>query len=220
MKICIIGITGRMGKVLSSLIPAAELGGASSKTSDSELEALIESVDVLIDFSTPAAALKAIGRASIFKKPIVSGTTGLSKDDFESLEKFSKSIPILRASNFSLSVHLAAAFLKKCSSILTGFDFCITEKHHRGKKDIPSGTALFLAEQVSSEVQIVSLRAGNSFGEHICEFAGENETLSISHQALNRNVFAEGALKCARWIIGKDPRLYSMQDYLDDSLDF
>jgi 4-hydroxy-tetrahydrodipicolinate reductase len=217
MKIGIIGITGRMGKALSAIISRDEIiGGSSGRTSLRQLAEIIEGADVLIDFSTPNASLNALGIAQECGTPVVTGTTGFSKKEVEQISEFSKEIPILRASNFSLGVNLMAALVEKCAKVLADFDFCIIDKHHRGKKDAPSGTALFLAEQTSKKAQIVSLREGNVFGEHICEFAGDNEALSISHQAFNREVFADGALKCARWIVGKSPKLYSMRDYLED----
>jgi 4-hydroxy-tetrahydrodipicolinate reductase len=217
MKIGIIGITGRMGKVLSPMIPDDENGGGScSKTSHQELVEIVGASDVLIDFSAPASLMKAAALSAERGIPIVSGTTGLSEDDFKQIEKLSRTIPILHSSNFSLGVQLMAMLVKKCSQLLPDFDFSIIEKHHRHKKDAPSGTAIFLSKQASQKAQIVSLREGNIFGEHSCDFVGEDEMLSLSHCAFNRDVFAHGALKCAKWIMGKKPKLYSMQDYLED----
>jgi 4-hydroxy-tetrahydrodipicolinate reductase len=218
MKIGIIGITGRMGNMMSELLSDDERsGGSSSKTSRDELMQIIENSDALVDFSTPCSTLKAIEFAAQRRTPVVSGTTGLSEKNQEQIKEFSKVIPILHASNFSFGVHLMAAMIKKCAAALPDFDFAIIDKHHNRKKDAPSGTALFLAKQVSKKAQIVSLREGNIFGEHICDFAGENEMISISHQVFNRKIFAIGALKCARWIVDKSPKLYSMQDYIDDA---
>jgi 4-hydroxy-tetrahydrodipicolinate reductase len=218
MKIGIIGITGRMGNTTSELLSDDERsGGSSSKTSRDELMKIIENSDVLVDFSTPCATLEAIELAAQLGTPVVSGTTWLSEKNLEQIREFSKTIPILHASNFSLGIHLMAAMIKKCAAALPDFDFAIIDKHHNRKKDAPSGTALFLAEQVSKKAQIVSLREGNVFGEHICDFAGENEMISISHQVFSRKVFAIGALRCARWIVGRSPKLYSMQDYIDDA---
>jgi 4-hydroxy-tetrahydrodipicolinate reductase len=218
MKIGIIGITGRMGKILSLMIPNEECsGGSCGKTSFQELVKIIGDSDVLIDFSAPASLMKVVPLAAKYKIPVVSGTTGLSEDNFKQIEELSKTIPILCASNFSLGVQLMAMLVKTCSQLLPDFDFSIIDKHHRHKKDTPSGTAIFLAEQASNKkAQIVSLREGNIFGEHICDFVGENEMLSLSHCVFNRNVFAHGALKCAKWIIGKKPKLYSMRDYMKD----
>jgi 4-hydroxy-tetrahydrodipicolinate reductase len=219
MKIGVIGVTGRMGKTLLELISDDERGGgSSSRTSSSELVKIIENSDALVDFSTPCSTLEAIEFAAQRGKPVISGTTGLSEKNLEQIKEFSKTIPILHSSNFSFGIHLMAALIKKCAAALPEFDFAIIDKHHNRKKDAPSGTALFLAEQISRKAQIVSIREGNVSGEHICDFAGENEMISIAHQVFSRKVFAIGALKCARWIVDKSPKLYSMQDYIDDAI--
>ena len=219
MKIGVLGITGRIGTILSKMIPAGELsGGISSKTSEEEIVNIVKNSDVLIDFSTPKAMLKVLPIAKQFGIPIVTGTTGFSEEEFAEIEKCAKYIPILHANNFSVCVQLMAMLLKKCSEVLTDFDFSIIDKHHKRKKDAPSGTALFLAKQVSSKAQIVSIRSGNICGDHICDFSGENEMLTISHRAFNRNIFASGALDCAKWIIGKEARLYTMADFLQSKI--
>ncbi|MDR1334512.1 MAG: 4-hydroxy-tetrahydrodipicolinate reductase [Holosporaceae bacterium] len=221
MKIGIVGISGRMGKILEALIPEEERGGGiSSATSPDELVEIVKFSDVLVDFSTPAAALEAIDVAAQHKIPIVSGTTGFSNEEFQKFIKNADKIPLLHANNFSLGIQLMALLIRKCSETFPDFDFSIMDKHHNRKKDAPSGTALFLAQQASSKAQIASLREGNIFGEHTCDFVGEHEMLSISHRAFDREIFAAGALKCARWIYQKPPRLYSMQDYLDDVANF
>jgi 4-hydroxy-tetrahydrodipicolinate reductase len=219
MKIGIIGITGRMGKILSKIIPDEECsGGTSSQTSPGELVKIIHNSDVLIDFSTPTSLMNVIALATEYKTPIVSGTTGLSEDNLGQIEELSQTIPILHASNFSPGIQLMAILVKKCSHLLPDFDFSIIDRHHKHKKDAPSGTALFLAQQALGKAQIVSLREGNIFGEHICDFVGDDEMLSISHSVFNRKVFARGALKCAQWIIGKRPKLYTMADYMEDTI--
>ncbi|MDR1983021.1 MAG: 4-hydroxy-tetrahydrodipicolinate reductase [Holosporaceae bacterium] len=219
MKIGIIGITGRIGKILAAMIPNEEYsGGTCSKTPPQELVKIIGRSNVLIDFSTPSSTMEAITLAAEHKIPIVSGTTDLSENDFRQIKKLSQIIPILHASNFSLGIQLMAILVKKCSRLLSDFDFSIIDRHHRYKKDSPSGTALFLAQQTSKKAQIVSLREGNIFGEHICDFVGENEMLSLTHRVFNREVFAYGAIKCAKWIVKKEPKLYSMQDYLEAAI--
>ncbi|MDR0580813.1 MAG: 4-hydroxy-tetrahydrodipicolinate reductase [Holosporaceae bacterium] len=216
MKIGIIGVTGRIGSLLSKIIPDVEKnGGISSVTSSAELIKIVGSSDVLIDFSTPSCTLNIMAVAATSKVPIVSGTTGFSEGDFKRVREFSQIIPLLHSNNFSVCIHLMADFIGRCASVLPDFDFGVIEKHHRRKKDSPSGTALFLAKQTSKNAQIVSLREGNIFGEHTCDFAGENEILSITHHVFNPEVFAAGALACARWIIRKKPGLYSMRDYLE-----
>ncbi|MDR2157855.1 MAG: 4-hydroxy-tetrahydrodipicolinate reductase [Holosporaceae bacterium] len=217
MRIGLIGATGKIGTILSRMIPSMELsGGASSKTSDAELEKIVVGSDVLIDFSVPDSTLKTIATAARHKVPMVTGTTGLSEKDFARIKEFSRTTPVLHAANFSLGIQLMAILVKKCSDVLADFDFGILDRHHNRKKDAPSGTALFLADHMSKPPQIVSLREGNIHGEHVCDFVGENEMLSVSHRVFNREIFADGALKCAQWIVGKSPRLYSMKDYLED----
>ncbi|MDR0555986.1 MAG: 4-hydroxy-tetrahydrodipicolinate reductase [Holosporaceae bacterium] len=219
MKIGIIGVSGRMGKALAALILSTEqVGGANSKTSADQLMKIAQSSDVLIDFSSPQSAVKAMEIASVCRIPMVSGTTGFSENDYGKMKKFSETIPILHSNNFSLGIQVMAALIRKCSDIFPHFDVAIIDRHHNRKKDAPSGTALFLAEQARKSAQIVSLREGNIFGEHTCDFTGENEMLSISHRVFNREVFADGALKCARWILGKDPGLYSIQDCIRDAV--
>lgn len=218
MKIGLIGTTGRIGMLLVDIIKKDQnlefSGGVSSKSTVDDLQNIIKNSDVLIDFSNPEATMSAISIAAERGVPFVSGTTGLSKENFNTIKKFSSIIPVLYASNFSICVQLMFILMKKCSEILKNFDVSIIDKHHNQKKDAPSGTALFLAKAVNSNAQIVSIRAGNIFGEHICDFTGENEMLTISHQSFNRRVYAEGAIICAKWLMGKSSGMYSLMDCL------
>ncbi len=215
MKTGVIGITGRIGNILLKMIAAEDfVGGVSSKSTDVEIENIVKTSDVLVDFSSPKATLKILPFAKKYNVPLVTGTTGFSENEFEELKSYAKYTPILHANNFSVCVQLMAMLLRKCSEVLTDFDFSIIDKHHKRKKDAPSGTALFLAKQVASKAQIVSIRSGNICGDHICDFSGENEMLTISHRAFNRNIFASGALDCAKWIIGKTAGFYTMEDFL------
>lgn len=217
MRIGVVGITGRIGSILKELIPVDEFsGGIDSKTSKTAVSSIVRNSDVIVDFSSPAGALKVCAIAKGFGTPVVSGTTGFSVEEFAQLREYSNEIPVLHANNFSICVQLMSILLKKCSDVLSDFDFSIIDKHHNKKKDAPSGTALFLAQNVSTHTQIVSIRSGNICGDHICDFSGENEMLTISHRAFNRNIFAVGALNCARWIVEKPAGLYSMKDFFDD----
>jgi len=219
MKIGIVGITGRIGKILVDLIsgdPELTLsGGVSSKNNRADFENLAENSDVLVDFSSPAAAIIAAEVAKSFKIPFVCGTSALPEDFFQKIKEFSLIIPVLHASNFSVGAQLMAMLLKKCGKILDHYDVSIMDKHHKHKKDTPSGTALFLSKQFEKQPQIVSIRAGNVFGEHVCDFIGEDDMLSISHLSFNRSMFAKGALMCTKWIAGKSPGMYSMMDCLN-----
>ncbi|MDR0677818.1 MAG: 4-hydroxy-tetrahydrodipicolinate reductase [Holosporaceae bacterium] len=215
MRIGIVGITGRMGKVLAALTSQYETKGISGKTSEEKIHEIIKTSDVIIDFSIPTATLKIIKIATEYRIPYVIGTTGFSFNEFSRIDEASRMIPVLHASNFSVGIQLMANLMEKSAEIFPDFDMGIMEKHHRGKKDSPSGTTLFLAKHLPKEPQIASLREGNIFGEHTCDFVGENEMISITHRVFNRGVFAEGALKCAHWIVGNSPGLYSMRDYLE-----
>ena len=219
MNVGIIGITGRMGSELTKLIPLENLvGGMNSQTTEYELEEIIEKSDVIIDFSRPIATFKALAIAKEYKRPYVCGTTGFIADEFEKISQIAKHIPILYASNFSLGVQFVASVLRQASQIFQDFDFSIIERHHKHKKDAPSGTALFLAKQVELPHQIVAIRAGSIAGEHSCSFTGDDEEITITHKAFNRAIFAKGALDCAEWLIGKEPGLYSVEDFLQDRL--
>jgi 4-hydroxy-tetrahydrodipicolinate reductase len=216
MKIGIIGVTGRMGKMLSDLIVAAPdlqmSGGISSRNSIDDIEKLAADSDVLVDFSSPSGTLTTLEVASKFRVPFVSGVTGLSDENWEQIRACSATIPVLQGNNFSVGIHLMAALLRKCSEVLADSDVCIVDKHHRHKKDSPSGTAMLLANQVKQKAQIVSIRAGNIAGDHICDFVCHDEMLSISHRAFSRSVFAKGALDCARWIVSQPPGIYTPDD--------
>ncbi len=174
--------------------------------------------DVVVDFSAPDAFDKLLKLCVASKIPLVSGTTGLSQEQFKKMKEASKQIPICWASNMSVGV----AFVKKLLKLfgdLDGFDFQIEEIHHRHKKDAPSGTAITLQEVLKSAVkekvpEPLSLRGGGVFGVHKVWAFSEEEVISVEHQALNRRVFAQGALKAAAWIKNKKPGLYNMDDVL------
>ncbi|GHT97783.1 4-hydroxy-tetrahydrodipicolinate reductase [Alphaproteobacteria bacterium] len=221
-RVGLIGLTGRIGTLLTQLLAASvELnlaGGLSSKSTDADFETVIKNSDVIIDFSRPSATMTALEKASRYGIPSVIGTTGLSTEDFAKIREYSQGIPIMYCTNFSIGIQLMAILLKKCTAVLPEFDFSIIDVHHRNKKDSPSGTALFLAEQSGKEAQIVGIRSGNVCGDHVCDFCGEDEMLSISHRAFNRTIYAKGALECAAWLLNQKPGFYSMRDYLDKKI--
>ena len=216
MKIGIIGISGRMGKeVVNLLDPSEACGGVSRKNSDSEIENIIKSSSVVIDFSSPESALKAARFCGKYRVPFVTGTTGFSEKDFEQLKTLSADTAILHSGNFSIGIALMARLIGESEEILKDFDISIIDRHHNKKKDQPSGTALLLAAQLKKTPQIVSLRVGGIPGDHICGFTSDDEELIISHRAFNRKIFADGAIKCARWLISQKSGFYSLKDYLD-----
>ncbi len=175
--------------------------------------------DVLIDFSSPVALRNLIKELHNHRVPLLSGTTGLSKSDFEALKKLSRKVPVFWAPNTSIGVAVMRRAMQAFATI-SHYDFEIEEVHHSQKKDAPSGTAKILLQDlenfVGKKIQPVhSLRGGGVIGIHRVWAMGPEETIAIEHTALSRRVFARGALEIGNWLIGRKPGFYSMDDYLD-----
>ena len=193
-----------------------------------------EKVDVIIDFSIPVATFEILKYAKKTKTPIVIATTGFTQEQLEEIEKASKEIPIFRSANMSLDINLMANIISQIAKILTDADIEIVETHHNRKIDSPSGTAILLADAINdvlenkktynfermqkreprskNEIGFSSIRGGNIVGEHSVKFFGENETLEITHTAYSRQVFAEGAIKAAKYLVNQKPGLYNMKN--------
>lgn len=220
ISVGIVGISGRMGEALSELItkdPALELVGGVRKEGSKDLEKSIFSLasksDVIIDFSFPTALKDILKASTFYKKPLIIGTTGYSQEELGEIKKASNSIAILQSFNFSLGIAICKALTKLASKKAFGlFDIEISETHHVNKKDKPSGTALILKDAIGHEVKIRSFRKGLVVGKHKVSFSSDEEKFEISHEALSRNVFAKGAIACAKFIINKPPKLYSIED--------
>lgn len=195
-----------------------------------------EKVDVIIDFSTPVVLSSLLNFATKNKISAVLCTTGYTAEDVKMVQNTSKEIAIFRSANMSLGVNVLISLVKKATEGLNGFDIEIIEKHHNQKKDAPSGTALMLADAVkevrdekfyvygregmvgkrnADEIGIHAIRGGNIVGEHDVIFAGLNETITLSHQATDRSVFAIGAIKAAEYIVTKNNGIFNMQDLVD-----
>ena len=192
--------------------------------------------DVIIDFSVPVATLNILEYAKTSSIPVVIATTGLSDQQIKTVEEYSKSIPIFKSANMSYDINLMAKILSQIAPILKDSDIEIIETHHNRKVDAPSGTALLLADTINkslensmeynfdrfssrekrkpNEIGFSSIRGGNIVGEHTVKFYSPYETFEISHTSYSRSVFAEGALKAARFIINQPAGLYSMDDLL------
>jgi 4-hydroxy-tetrahydrodipicolinate reductase len=185
-------------------------------------------IDVMIDFSAPPGTLAIAESCRQRRVPLVVGTTGLDASQRRLLEHAAPEIPLLIAPNMSRAVNLLMRLVGEAArSLGTAADIAIVERHHRTKKDAPSGTALRLAECArqgrassqppagsESEISIHALRIADSPGEHTVVFAMLGETLELSHRALNRDGFARGALDAAKYLAGKPAGLYSMEDVL------
>lgn len=190
--------------------------------------------DVIIDFSIPKATFNILEYAKKNKIPIVIATTGFTEEENKKIKEYSKNIPIFKSANMSFDVTMMKNLLKQIAPKLEGADIEITEIHHNRKIDAPSGTAQMLADTINKslggkyhceynrhdkhekrdkyEIGMNSIRGGNIVGEHIVQFFGEFETFEIKHTSYSRNVFAEGALKAAKYMVNKKPGLYNMDD--------
>jgi 4-hydroxy-tetrahydrodipicolinate reductase len=191
-------------------------------------------IDVMIDFSLPEGSL-AVARACAERGiPLVVGTTGFDPGQRVLMERCAAQIPVLIAPNMSRAVNLLMRLVREAARALgETADIAIIERHHRTKKDAPSGTALRLAEfarqglsssvpggqpqSVGADISMHALRIADSPGEHTVVFAVPGETIELSHRALNRDGFARGALDAARFLAGKSAGLYSMDDVLGSS---
>lgn len=201
-----------------------------------DISMIKESIDIIIDFSIPEATLNILKYAKNNKIPIVVATTGLSEEQENILKDTSNDIPIFRSANMSYEISIMQKVLELLSPLLKDSDIEIIETHHNKKIDSPSGTALMLANTINSslnkqyhyiynrhekrekreknEIGISSVRGGNIVGEHIVQFFSEFETFEIKHTSYSRNVFAEGAIKAAKFLTSKKAGYYSMNDII------
>lgn len=229
MKIAIHG-TGAMGKIIQ------EVGGDKIVAFVDGIDEIKtgEKIDVVIDFSHFSKLNDLLDRCVERNYPLVIATTGYSGEILEKIVTASKKIPILLSSNTSLGVNAINDMLERLTPKLgEEFDIEIIEKHHNKKIDAPSGTSITLlktiqkslhedykvvhgregvAKREKKEIGIHAVRGGTIVGEHTIIFAGEDEIIEITHKALSKKIFAVGALKCAGFIMGKQPKLYTMKD--------
>jgi 4-hydroxy-tetrahydrodipicolinate reductase len=204
------------------------------------LDAIIDAVDVVIDFTSVESTKENLKTVAGRGKAMVIGTTGFTGEDIKEIEAASKGIPCVMASNMSLGVNLLLKVLQDVAQALgDDYDVEIVEAHHRMKKDAPSGTAMKMAHVIAEaldrnlddvavfarkgiigartrkEIGIQTVRAGDIVGEHTVIFGGLGERIEITHKASSRDTFARGALKAALWLAaGKPAGLYDMQDVL------
>ncbi len=196
--------------------------------------------DVIVDFSHHTATEGILNYAKDAGCAVIICTTGHTDEELKLIADASKEIPVFRSGNMSLGINLLTALVQKAASVLTGFDIEIIEKHHNQKLDAPSGTAIMLADAAAagtdytpeyvydrhsvrqkrgdSEIGIHSIRGGNIVGEHEVLFAGTNETVTLSHSAASREVFAVGAVRAAMFMKDKPAGLYSMRDVINSIL--
>lgn len=261
LRLAVAGAGGRMGRTLIELIAAApdlELGAAIEHAAApslgqdagtlagvgplgvavaSDLAAVVEHFDTLIDFTTPQATLGHLACCRRARKSVVIGTTGF--DSRQAIEDAARDIPLVFAPNMSVGVNLCFKLIADAARVLgDDFDVEVIEAHHRHKVDAPSGTALrmgeILARTLSRDMErdavygrqgqtgprqrdaigFATIRGGDIVGDHTVLFAGDGERVEITHRASSRKTFATGALRAARWLVGRGAGRYDMQDVL------
>ncbi len=263
IRFAVHGAAGRMGRAIVEVLredPEAELvsaiehagsaalgidagilagGGALGVKLNSELDASLEGVDVLIDFSLPAASAALFDACALRGVPVVTGTTGLDEGGEAALARLTAAVPVVAAPNFSQGVtalfHLAA---EAAAMMGPAFDAEVVEMHHRRKVDAPSGTAVRLAEVVANakgwslekvenhgrsgqvgarpddEVGVMTLRGGDVVGEHTLFLVGMGERIELTHRATDRAIFARGAVRAGHWARSQNPGRYDMSDVM------
>ena len=201
-----------------------------------DLAAALPQADVAIDFSDPRATQSNLAACRLARKPLLIGTTGFAADLTAAFEAAAKDIPLLVAPNTSVGVTLLIELVRQAARALPAqFDIEIVEAHHRKKRDAPSGTALALGKAAAEgrerpfdgsggfvrkdgtarqdgEIGFAVVRGGDIVGEHAVLFAGIGESLTLSHRATDRAIFARGALQAAAWLVSQPVGKYFMRD--------
>jgi len=230
LKIGLVGASGRMGQEITNILKEKnhfELHLAICRTSSLAESAYTrptpacaeaKDVDLWIDFSSPELLAKLLSVAMKNQTPVISGTTGLEAEQITALKKAAQKIPVLWSSNMSLGVAVLTEALEVFSRI-PQFDFQIEEFHHNRKRDKPSGTAKSLQQKLESVLgrelpEPLSIRGGGIFGIHKVHAMSDEEHIVFEHMALNRAVFARGAVTAAQWLCSKKKGYYSMRDVL------
>ena len=267
VRLLLIGAGGRMGLAITRLCSSGSVPGlqvvAALDRPDSPLAgqdvgtaagirplgvpvsadlaaALAAGADVAVDFSSHAASAAAAPALADAGLPWVVGTTGLNETEKSAIAAAARNIPVVLSANMSVGINLLYVLVEQAARALAGrgYDCEITERHHRRKKDSPSGTALFLGEAAAAgfgwslpdvavdgrsglvgerpekEIGFHALRGGDIVGDHSVLFAADGECLELSHRATSRDTLAFGALRAAAWIPGRPPALYGMRDVL------
>ena len=246
MNIIVNGAGGRMGGVLCNLIKqtghtlaarvSVEFTTDAAAGVYQTLGEFTGDADCVIDFSNHTAIPALCDYCVSRDLPVVIATTGLSEEELACVQTAANDIPVFRSANMSLGVALLSCLTKIAAKALPDADIEIVEAHHNQKLDVPSGTALLLADAVKdvrpdavfhvgrhengkrqkNEIGIHSLRMGSEVGTHEVIFALGSQVITLKHEAENRALFAEGALAAAAFLLGKAPAIYTMDDIFDD----
>lgn len=225
-----------VGRDLGELAGIGRIGIAAAEGAGQ----VLRDSDVAIDFTTPAATAAHAALAAELGRPIVIGTTGLSGEQEQAIRRAAERVPVVWAANTSLGINLLFGLVEQVAARLgLEWDIEVLEMHHRGKVDAPSGTALALGRTAASArgaafdevaqrgrdgitgprkpgaIGFAALRGGDNIGEHHVIFAGLGESLALTHRATNRAIYAKGAVRAARWLLGRPPGLYGMKEVLE-----
>ena len=234
IRLGVFGAQGRMGRQIAEAVgehPGVELVAEVGRGGGD-----FAGCDVVIDVSVAGATEALLG--VVGDVPLVTGVTGRSAAQQAAVEARAKRGAVMVAANFSLGVAVLTRLARQAAAALSGFDAEVFEIHHRHKADAPSGTALHLARAVADargldwpaarvnrdgpgargegEVGVAALRGGGVAGEHTVFFCGPGERVELVHRAVDRSVFAHGAVRAARWLAGQGPGLYDVEAMLSD----
>jgi len=204
------------------------------------LEEVGKDADVIIDFSSHHGTAGNAPRIAEWGTAWVIGTTGLNDEELAAIDAAAEKTAVVLSGNMSLGINLLCNLVEAGARALKGkgYDIEVMERHHNRKKDAPSGTALMLGraaadgyewdlkdvqsdgrsglvgERPEQEIGFHAVRGGDIVGDHSVLLAGTGELLELTHRATSRDTFAVGALQAAAWVVGREPRLYSMKDVL------
>lgn len=235
MRVALVGY-GTMGQIVEKklLEKGHVVSGIVSLGMCEDLEELNTEFDVIIDFSHPSFLPMILKYVKAHNTPLVVATTGYSEEEVAQIKECAKEHPIVYTANFSLGVTVFEEVLKQITPILKDtFDIEVIEKHHNKKVDAPSGTAKMLVEAIDpeheydrvygrsgvskrqkNEISVHAIRGGTIVGEHSVIFAGEDEVFEIKHEAHSKNIFVNGAIRAAEFLVDKPAGLYIMHDVL------
>ena len=236
-SVFVIGAKGRMGRLVCAAVEAAEgleLAGGYDVSNIDELDEVAPAVDLVVDFSRPASFAHVEAYVRRTGCALLSGTTGFSADELVRIQALGEVAPVVWSSNYSLGVAVLRRLSALAAEALAGFDVEIVETHHNQKADAPSGTAKALLAAVdpdgacevahgregitgvrpARQIGMHALRGGTVAGTHEVHFFGADEEVTLTHRATSRQIFVNGAIACAKRLLGREPGLYTVDDLL------
>lgn len=240
MKFLVNGACGRMGREVISLLSDDQLAagvdiGASAENVFSSLSDFTGDADAIIDFSSHLGTMDLCAFAAERMIPLVIASTGHTDEEMEMIRQTSAHVPVFFSYNMSVGIAALCTMIRQAIFLFPESDVEIVETHHNQKKDAPSGTAILLAKAVLSvrngkivcgrcgdrvreenEIGIHSLRLSNVVGRHEIIISNGYETLTLTHEAHSRTVFAQGAIRAAAFIADKPAGLYAMEDLMNE----